>query len=306
MTDIRTVFPIARKLNLPFTRDQAMLLLAAINLIFLGLDTYLAHLVSGTIVLREQIPIYFGFVSGFMLLFTGLIAKRNRNRAAQLAGIVFVTSVIVGLLGAYFHILRAILPFAPAGEKVTIHLLIWAPPVIAPLTFALVGIWGASAALLEKPINSGILFVGKTKNISLPYSKTRAYLMMLSMGILVTLISSALDHARDQYHNIWVWLPVAVGIFATVIPAALAMFDKPSKADVWVYVFAMILMIAVGAIGAVLHIQFDLTSTNTIVVERFIRGAPVLAPLLFANMGLFGLLVLLPTQKPEKSQASDS
>jgi hypothetical protein len=35
-----------------------------------------------------------------------------------------------------------------------------------------------------------------------------------------------------------------------------------------------------------------------VVVERFMRGAPDLAPLLFANVGLLGLLVLLDPADP--------
>ena len=60
----------------------------------------------------------------------------------------------------------------------------------------------------------------------------------------------------------------------------------------------MLLLIVVGVIGAVLHIDNNLTSEGTIVGERFIRGAPFLAPLLFSNMGLLGLIVLLdPTSE---------
>ena len=52
--------------------------------------------------------------------------------------------------------------------------------------------------------------------------------------------------------------------------------------------------IIIGLIGLVLHVQADLTSQSVIVPERFLRGAPPLAPLLFANMGIVGLAVLLP------------
>lgn len=52
-------------------------------------------------------------------------------------------------------------------------------------------------------------------------------------------------------------------------------------------------LIGFGAIGAVLHISTNLIAEGTIVGERFIRGAPFLAPLLFANMGMLGLIVLL-------------
>ena len=55
----------------------------------------------------------------------------------------------------------------------------------------------------------------------------------------------------------------------------------------------MLLLIAVGLIGFVLHSESSLTSAGVIVVERFLRGSPLLAPLLFCNIGLMGLLALL-------------
>jgi hypothetical protein len=36
-----------------------------------------------------------------------------------------------------------------------------------------------------------------------------------------------------------------------------------------------------------------MTSEGLVIQERFIRGAPFLAPTLYANMGLLGILVLL-------------
>jgi hypothetical protein len=53
-----------RRRWLPMTRDQMMLLMAAVNEIFLGIDTYLAHNISGTIRPYEWIPIVFGPVAG--------------------------------------------------------------------------------------------------------------------------------------------------------------------------------------------------------------------------------------------------
>ena len=56
---------------------------------------------------------------------------------------------------------------------------------------------------------------------------------------------------------------------------------------------ALVLLILVGVLGFLLHINTSLIPRGTIVVERFVRGSPLLAPLLFANVGLLGLLVLL-------------
>ena len=55
----------------------------------------------------------------------------------------------------------------------------------------------------------------------------------------------------------------------------------------------MVLLILIGLLSFTLHVNTSLIPRGTIVVERFVRGSPLLAPLLFANVGLLGLLVLL-------------
>jgi len=279
--------------RLPLTRDQWMLLMAAVNLIFLGIDTYLAHLISGTIRPNEWIPVIFGLTAGVVLLVAGLIAIRNRRIATWLATAVLLASIGVGLLGAYFHWMRAILPTAPLGERVSIDLLVWAPPILGPLTFALVGVLGISAAWVESPPDSGVLLLSTRRRLRMPYSKTRAYFFWVSMGSLATVISSVLDHARTGFNNPWLWIPTAVGVFATVVALVLGVLDHPSPTDLRVFLVSMLLMILVGLVGAGLHVELDLTTMNEFVIERFVRGAPVLAPLLFCNMGALGLIVLL-------------
>jgi hypothetical protein len=294
---LKTVFPWLP--SLPLSRDQIMLLMAAINEIFLGVDIYLAHQISGTIVPNEWIPIIFGPIAGLILLLAGLIAMRHRPTATALATVVFILSIGVGLLGAYFHLIRAILPAAPVGERVTVPLLVWAPPILGPLTFSLVGLLGISAAWIEQPTDSGTLLLPGDRRLKLPYSKTRAYLFMVGLGTLATVISSVLDHARSDFANPWLWVPTAAGVFGTVVAVALGAVNKPRRGDLITYIIAMLLLIAVGVIGAILHIQENLTAWGTFVGERFIRGAPVLAPLLFANMGTLGLIALLdPREKP--------
>jgi hypothetical protein len=53
---MQTAFPLVQRVRIPFSRDQLMLLMAATNEIFLGIDIYLAHSISGTIVPNEWIP----------------------------------------------------------------------------------------------------------------------------------------------------------------------------------------------------------------------------------------------------------
>jgi hypothetical protein len=294
MYHLATVFPPLRRIrSLPLSRDQLMLLMAAVNEIFLAIDIYLAHSISGTIRPNEWIPIIFGPIAGGLLLLAGLIALKQRPLATLIATVVFVCSIGVGLLGAYFHVMRAILPSGPSGQRVTIDLLVWAPPILGPLTFALVGMLGISAAWVEDPPDSGVLVLLGERRLHLPYSKTRAYLFWIGLGILATVISSVLDHARTHFENPWLWLPTAAGVFGTVVTVTLGAIDRPRRADLAIYTLTMLLLIVVGVVGSVLHIGDNLTSRGDFVVERFIRGAPFLAPLLFSNMGMLGLIALL-------------
>jgi hypothetical protein len=171
--------------------------------------------------------------------------------------------------------------------------LIWAPHIVGPLIFSLVGLWGVSAAWVEEPSDSGALKIWNGRRLRLPFSKTRAYLFMVSLGTLATLLSSVLDHGRAQFENPWLWPPVMAGVFATAVALGLGITERPNRGDVAIYIVAMVLLMAIGLTGLLLHIQFDLTSQNEIVPERFMRGAPFLAPMLFANMGLVGLITLL-------------
>jgi hypothetical protein len=278
---------------LPLSRDQMMLMMAATNEVFLAIDIYLAHNLNGTIRPREWIPIVFGLVAGALLLFAGLVALRNRPLASVIATVVLLASIVVGLLGAYFHIIRAIRPAAELADIVTIPLLIWAPPIVGPLIFSLVGLWGVSAAWKEVPPDSGRLKLWGDRFAQLPFKKTRAYLFMVCLGTIATLLSSVLDHGRTAFENPWLWLPIVVGLFAVFVSFGLGVIKRPTRGDIAFYFLAMVLLLVVGVIGFVLHVQFDLTTQNVIVPERFLRGAPFLAPMLFANMGLVGLITLM-------------
>jgi hypothetical protein len=73
----------------------------------------------------------------------------------------------------------------------------------------------------------------------------------------------------------------------------MAVLERPHRYDVAIFVFTIALLVITGLIGTVLHIDDSLTSRGQFVAERFIRGAPIMAPMLFANIGAFGLLILL-------------
>ncbi|MCD6338933.1 MAG: hypothetical protein J7M29_06095 [Verrucomicrobia bacterium] len=282
--------------RLPFTRDEAMLALLAANEFFMGLDAWLAHGANGTLTLRELIPIFFGFLAAAVLLAAGWLARRNRPLASAAASAVFLLSIIVGLSGAWFHLSRGGLTRAFLWKAAAVDLLVWAPPVMAPLAFALVGILGISAAWPEDPPDSGELVLPGGGRFPLPYSKTRAYFYLAGMGVLAALISSALDHARTGFAHPAMWISAAAGVFAATAAVVMGAAKRLERGDLYTYVGAMALLIVIGVVGAVYHVRADLAGKSVIVLERFLRGAPVLAPLLYTNMGVLGLVALLPSR----------
>ncbi|MCP4167082.1 MAG: hypothetical protein GY759_14515 [Chloroflexi bacterium] len=293
MYHLATLFPGIRRFRIPLTRDQLILLIVATNELFLALDIYLAHSISGTIVPREWIPIIFGLVAFVLLVFAGIIATRRRNTASIIATLTLIASILVGFLGAYFHIVRAALLAAPLGDRLTVQLMIWAPPIVGPLMFVFVGIFGISAAWLELPSDSGSLRIIRGLRLNLPYSKTRAFFYVVGLASLVTVFSAVYDHARTDFENPYLWIPTVFGLFASVCGIALGAIRRPTFTDLMTFFVAMILLIFVGAIGFFLHTDSNLVADNVIVMERFIRGAPFLAPLLFCNLGLLGIITML-------------
>lgn len=290
---LQEMIPLLKRWRLPFNRDQAMLALAAVNVFFLGVDIYLAHNLNGTLVPYEWIPIIFSPIAGVVLLFAGWIAVRNRAQANVIATFVFFACIVVGILGSYFHLRRAFLPAAGGGIVIPNEILLWAPPLLGPLTFLLVAILGVSAAWEEITPDSGKLRLLGSKTIQMPLSKTRAFFLLTALFILVTVISSVMDHARTNFINPWLWLPTLSGVFATVATAIMGFMPHPTLADRWTFAAALVLITLVGLVGAVLHVDANLTSQGVVIVERFLRGAPILGPLLFSNMGLLGFLILL-------------
>ena len=126
---------------------------------------------------------------------------------------------------------------------------------------------------------------------------------MVGLGILATLISSVLDHARTPFTNPWLWVPTGVGIFACVVTIGSGFIKNHGRVDLIIFLISMLLMIITGLLGLYLHIRQDLTSAGAVVLERFVRGAPAMAPMLFADMGALGLIILLnPTAGERKNK----
>jgi len=278
---LATVFPPLRRL--PWTgkwyavsRDEAYLLFIILNEWLLGVETTLAHISNGTLKPYEWTPILFGPVAGFVLI-AAFVASRQGKRWGRHATTAALTgSIIVGVLGTYLHLIRTVRPFAPAGTRFTLDTVIWGLPLLAPPAFALVGFLGF-VTLSARPGEQ----------------KTRDYMLLSTLGVLIAAVSSVIDHLRTGFTNPWLWIPTVVGLFATVVALTLALVKTRSRGELTTYAVAMLMMIVTGPLGSVLHLLHDLGVSNSIVIERLLRRAPILAPMVLANYGLMGLLALM-------------
>ncbi|NIA24602.1 MAG: hypothetical protein GWP04_03440 [Gammaproteobacteria bacterium] len=300
------LFPNLRERRLPLSRDQIVLLLAAVNEIFLGVDIYMAHNVSGSIVAGEWIPIIFGPAAGVVLILAGALAIKRRGVATVLANATFVASAVVGVMGVYYHLERAALPVGPLAERLSTRLLVWGPPFVGPVMFIIVALWGISAVWIEDPPDSGRLRMLRGAYLRLPLAKTRAYLLIVALAAAGTTVAAVFDHARTGFENPYLWIPTLLGVFGAMAALVLAAIPRPRRSDIAGYVIAMLLLIATGVLGTVFHIDDNLTSRGVIVAERFITGAPFMAPLLFANTGTFGLVALLDPRSERPARKAPS
>lgn len=293
MYHLATLSPRLGRVRIPISRDQAALLLAAANQAFLGVDIWLAHSISRSITGGEMIPIVFGPTAGLLLLIAGVIAIRHRPAAALFANLVFLSSAVVGIMGIIYHLERAGLPSGALADRLTTRLLVWGPPFLGPMMFVMIALWGMSAAWMEDPPDSGRLRIIGSFRPTLPLAKTQVYFLLTGSAAMIATISAVFDHARTGWHNGNLWIPTVVGIFAAVVCLVMAALRRPSRSDLIVYTATMFVLILTGLIGAWFHYADNVTSGGVIVAERFIRGAPIMGPLLFANVGAFGLIALM-------------
>jgi len=167
---------------------------------------------------------------------------------------------------------------------VTLSLVVWGLPPLAPPSFALVGLLGlVGLAKLEQD------------------DKSHLYFLLSSVGVAIATVSSVFDHIRSGFTNPWLWVPTIAGTFGMIAAFAVGVIRRRERADLITYTVAMAAQLIVGPLGSLLHLYHDLGVGGTIVVERLLRNAPVLAPMVFANMGLMGLLALLDAKDESRT-----
>jgi hypothetical protein len=240
-----------------------------LNLGFLTLDIYLAHSMNGFRRSTEYVPLFFSAISPIVLAL-GLAARGRRPWVWKGAGyLVGGLAILVGLTGVLLHLDSAFF------YERTMRSLTYSAPFAAPLAYAGLGF----LLVLNRMVNS-------TTN-----GWAQWVLFMTLGGFVGNFIFSLSDHAENGFFSRAEWIPVAASAFA--VGFLVTPFLMPVSRGFFAFCgFLLVLEMGVGGWGFVLHGLNNLHGPSIHAFSNFIYGAPPMAPLLFPNLAVLGLISL--------------
>jgi hypothetical protein len=250
------------------------------NIAFLAVDIVLAHAENGFARSEEWIPIVFSIVATLVLL-PGVFSARIRASTIPVAIGVGAACIVIGLAGLILHLESAFF------RVQSLKNLVYTAPFAAPLAYVGLGL---------------LLILSRVEKAG---TQTWAgWIVFLALGGFAgNLALSLLDHAQNGFYRPIEWIPVAAAAFATSFLAVTLLL--PSAKLVRATLAVMALQVVVGVLGFALHVQADLHARGTI-PDRVVHGAPIFAPMLFADLALLagiGLVIMLRAPMPDAEPA---
>jgi hypothetical protein len=207
-------------------------------------------------------------------------AARRLARGAGLA--VGWGAVSVGVAGLLFHLDSAFF------EEQTLKNLVYTAPFVAPLSYAGVGL----LLILDRTTDAG----------SLEWAR---WVVLLAMGGFVgNFVLTLADHAQNGFFQRSEWIGVVASAWAvSSLCAVLVVYDN--RPLVALALAVMVAQIVVGLLGFSLHVAADLKAPAASFWQKFLYGAPLFAPLLFANLALLAALALWAVARTQGDATSN-
>ncbi len=246
---------------------RAVLLFGAANLLGLIPDVALAHS-SFTVSRAELIPLAVSTVCGLAAL---LLAFGRLESAVIRAGLSLAAaaSIVTGVAGLSLHL------GSGALAHPSLHRLVYSAPILAPLAYSGLGLLLLAGTFYEARELRG-----------------RAVLGLAAFGLFGNFVLCLLDHAQNGFWAPVEWVAVAAGALGGASLLAAALVDKLRPAERRFAWGALAAMVVVSLVGAALHLAADLHGPARL-LNRLRYGAPIFAPLLFADLAGLGALGLL-------------
>ena len=234
------------------------------NLAFLALDVFIAHAANDFAHQAEWLPCIFALLGALLLLLT-LFGKNLRAAHICRCAVGWV-AIVIGITGMLLHLQSRFF------VELTLKSLVYTAPFVAPLAFSGLGL----LLLMTASINRAHLAWGQW------------VVFLATCGWGGNFLLSVLDHAQNGFFNPLEWLPVGTSAFA--IGALLMVVVKPQQRHTFCFIVLGVNAL-LGLAGFVLHLNADLQQPAPL-VEKFLYGAPLFAPLLFVDLALLAAIGL--------------
>ncbi|MGA7382544.1 MAG: hypothetical protein WBX03_16965 [Terriglobales bacterium] len=242
-----------------------------LNVAFLSFDIYLAHSVNQFRNQAEYIPLLFSISAPLVLVVAMAVRYRWPAVWKDLGYLAGWIAVLIGLTGVILHLESHFF------YERTLRSLTYSAPFAAPLAY------------------TGLGFLLVMNRMVDPESIEWAqWVLLLALGGFIgNFVFSLADHAGNGFFNPLEWVPVAASAVAVGF-LAVPLMMQVSRYYIDLCVTILLLEGGVGLWGFVLHAAGNLRGPSVHPFDNFIYGAPPMAPLLFPNLMVLGIIALWP------------
>jgi hypothetical protein len=244
-------------------------LFVVLNISFLTFDIYLAHSVNQFRNAAEYVPLYFSASAPAVLLVALALRRRWPAVWKDLGYLVGWAAILIGLLGVVFHLQSRFF------YERTLLSLTYSAPFAAPLAYTGLGF---------------LLVMNRMVDPDTPQWGQWVLLFTLG-GFIGNFVFSLTDHAENGFFKPLEWTPVVASALAVGF-LAVPLLMKVHRPFIRLCLVILLLQAVVGLWGFVLHAQANLGGPSAHPFDNFIYGAPPLAPLLFPNLVVLGLIAM--------------
>jgi hypothetical protein len=244
-------------------------LFVLLNFAGLVVDIFLAHSTNHFRERSEYLPLVFSAAAAAALTL-GLALRQGRPYVWRILGhVVGWLAIGIGLAGVVLHLESQFF------DARTIRSLTYAAPFAAPLAYTGLGLLLIANRLVTPGTVEWALWV----------------LLLALGGFIGNFVFSLTDHAQNGFFNPLEWVPVASSAMAVgfLLVPFLTRIDRR-----YIRVCALVLLVQaiVGVVGFAFHAAADVRQPGTTLFNRILSGAPPMAPLLFPNLVILGLIGL--------------
>jgi len=254
-------------------------LFALSNIAFLAVDIGVAHAVNAFENPAEYVPVVFSLIAPALLVAAmalgglrpalGSEGSSKRRLARGLGLAVGWGAIAVGIAGLLLHLESAFF------QAQTLKNLVYTAPFAAPLAYTGLGL----LLLLNRMVDAQ----------SMDWAR---WVVLLALGGFAgNFVLTLADHAQNGFFQPSEWIGVVASAWAvSSLYAVLVVYDNR---PLLVAALAVVLLqVGVGLLGFGLHLAAILRSPAASLWSRILYGAPLFAPLLFADLAILAVLAL--------------